>query len=199
VVGEALTGVCAVVCCEGEPGSVAVEGARLRELTRDAGATELDPSLAERWWDRRYEFYGPPHHPELPAIWGTIDVVATYARIAGVHAALQEAVARRYAHVGLQLRMHYSHWYRWGTMIYARFLVPDGPGGEEALTLHDRIWEDAIGAVLAAGGVISHHHGIGLKLAPYMQAQQGPALETLRAIKSAIDPQGIMNPGKLGL
>ena len=42
----------------------------------------------------------------------------------------------------LQLRMHFSHWYSWGTMIYARFVVPDGGGGPEAVELHDRIWED---------------------------------------------------------
>ena len=92
VVGEQLEGVCAVVCCEGEPAAVSVEGSRTIELAREAGARELDPALAERWWDRRYEFYKPPHHPELPAIWGTIDVVATYARIGAVHAALGRAV-----------------------------------------------------------------------------------------------------------
>ena len=59
------------------------------------------------------------------------------------------------------LRMHYSHWYRWGTMIYARFLVPEGD-----LELHDRIWHDGITAVLEAGGVMNDHHGVGLKLAP---------------------------------
>src|SRR4051794_8502236 len=197
VVGEDLDGVCAVVCFEGEPAAVAAEGARTVELARGEGARELDPALAERWWDRRYEFYKPPHHPELPAVWGTIDVVATYRNLLGVHRALQTAVRDRYAPEGLQLRMHFSHWYRWGAMIYARFLVPDG--GADALALHDGIWEDGITAVLAAGGVMNDHHGVGLKLGPYMAAQHGPALEVLRRIKSAVDPLGIMNPGKLGL
>jgi len=197
VVGEALEGVCAVVCCEGEAAAVSLEGSRTVELARAVGARELDPALAERWWDRRYEFYKPPHHPELPSIWGTIDVVGTYTNIVGVHEALKTSVRDRYADQGLQLRMHFSHWYRWGTMIYARFLIPDG--GEDALTLHDQIWEDGITAVLAAGGVMNDHHGVGLKLAPYMAAQHGPALDTLRRIKTALDPTGIMNPGKLGL
>src|SRR3954453_5681934 len=197
VVGEQLDGVCAVVCFEGEPAAVAVEAARTVELARGEGARELDPALAERWWERRYEFYKPPHHPELPAIWGTIDVVATYRDLLGVHRALQTAVRDGYADRGLQLRMHFSHWYRWGTMIYARFLVPEG--GEEALELHDRIWADGIGAILAAGGVMNDHHGVGLKLGPYMQAQHGPALDAMRRIKSSLDPLGIMNPGKLGL
>src|SRR3954452_25434269 len=197
VVGEALEGVCAVVCFEGEPTAVAAEGARTVELAREEGARELDPALGRIWWDRRYEFYKPPHHPELPSVWGTIDVVASYTRIHDVHRALQVAVRERYAPEGLQLRMHFSHWYRWGTMIYARFLVPDG--GPDAGALHDRIWHDGITAVLEAGGVMNDHHGVGLKLAPYMAAQHGASLEALRRIKSALDPLGIMNPGKLGL
>jgi alkyldihydroxyacetonephosphate synthase len=197
VVGEALEGVCAVVCCEGEPGSVALESTRTVDLARNVGARELDPAFGQRWWDRRYDFYKPPHHPELPSIWGTIDVVATYANIEAVHEALKVAVRDRYAGHGLQLRMHFSHWYRWGTMIYARFLIPDG--GDDALALHDQIWEDGITAVLAAGGVMNDHHGVGLKLAPFMAAQHGPALDVLRRVKTALDPTGIMNPGKLGL
>lgn len=197
VVGEALDGVCAIVACEGEAAAVEVEIARVLELARASGARELDPVLARRWWERRYDFYAPPHHPELPSIWGTIDVVATYARIGAVRDALREAVADRYAHTGLRLRIHFSHWYAWGTMLYARFLIPDG--AEDALTLHDQIWEDAVTAVLAAGGVINDHHGVGLKLGRYMESQHGAAFDTLRRIKSAIDPLGIMNPGKLGL
>jgi alkyldihydroxyacetonephosphate synthase len=198
VVGEALSGVVAIVVFEGgEPGVVAAERAATIELARTEGARELDPALSQTWWDRRYDFYKPPHHPELPAIWGTIDVVASYSRIHAVHAALKSAVRDRYAPEGLQLRMHFSHWYRWGTMIYARFLIPDG--GPDALALHDRVWSDGVTAVLAAGGVMNDHHGVGLKLAPFMQAQHGPGLEALRSVKSALDPHGIMNPGKLGL
>src|SRR3954449_5076111 len=197
VVGEDLEGVCAVVCCEGEPAAVALEASRTVELARGVGARELDPALAERWWDRRYEFYRPPHHPELPSIWGTIDVVGTYTNILDVHEALKTAVRDGYTGRGLQLRMHFSHWYRWGTMIYARFLIPDG--GEDALRLHDQIWDDGITSVLAAGGVMNDHHGVGLKLAPYMERQHGRALGVMRRVKSALDPLGIMNPGKLGL
>jgi len=199
VVGAPLEGVCAVVACEGEAAAVDVELARIAELARAHAAVELDPALAERWWDRRYDFYAPPHHPELPAIWGTVDVVATYARIGAVHAALIEAVRDRYAGIGLKLRVHFSHWYPWGTMLYARFLIPDGGRDGDALALHDRIWEDAVTAVLGAGGVINDHHGVGLKLGRYMEAQHGAAFGTLRRIKAAIDPLGIMNPGKLGL
>ena len=67
---------------------------------REAGAELLDPALGQRWWDRRYDFYHPPHQPELPAIWGTLDVVATYARIEAVYDALHTAVREPYATPG---------------------------------------------------------------------------------------------------
>jgi FAD/FMN-containing dehydrogenase len=46
--------------------------------------------------------------------------------------------------------------------------------------------------------VMNDHHGVGVKLAPYMRAQHGAALDTLQKIKEVLDPNGIMNPRKLG-
>src|SRR5215208_2092684 len=197
VVGEDLSGVYTVLAFEGDSAAVEVEERRTLELAREAGGELLDPALGERWWDRRYDFYHPPHQPELPSIWGTLDVVATYARIEAVYDALVRAVREPYASTGLELRMHFSHWYPWGTMIYGRFVVPDG--GPDALALHDRIWEDGMTAALDAGGVMNDHHGVGLKLGPFMRRQHGAALDTMARIKSALDPHGVMNPGKMGL
>jgi alkyldihydroxyacetonephosphate synthase len=106
-------------------------------------------------------------------------------------------VREPYADVGLELRMHFSHWYPWGTMIYGRFVVPDG--GPDALALHDRIWEDGMTAALEAGGVMNDHHGVGIKLGPYMRRQHGGGLDAMRQIKAALDPNNVMNPGKMGL
>jgi alkyldihydroxyacetonephosphate synthase len=197
VVSSDLSGVATVLCFEGEPGVVAAEAAATLALAREAGAVILGGNVAQTWWDHRYDFYHPPHRPELPAIWGTIDVVAKYSKILAVYAALKEAIEKPYAARGLRLKIHFSHWYAWGTMIYGRFQVPDG--GPDALELHDQIWEDGVRAALNAGAVMNDHHGVGLKLAPYMRAQQGVAFGMLRRIKDALDPNGIMNPGKMGL
>jgi alkyldihydroxyacetonephosphate synthase len=197
VVGEDLSGVYTVLAFEGEAEAAELEERRTLAIAGEAGAHVLDPALGQRWWDRRYDFYHPPHQPELPAIWGTLDVVATYARIEAVYEALHSAVREPYRDTGLQLRMHFSHWYAWGTMIYGRFVVPDG--GPDALALHDRIWEDGMTAALDAGAVINDHHGVGIKLGPYMRRQHGAALDSIRRIKSALDPHDVMNPGKLGL
>ena len=75
----------------------------------------------------------------------------------------------------------------WGTMIYGRFVVPDG--GPDALALHDRIWEDGMTAALDAGGVMNDHHGVGIKLGPYMRRQHGGALGRDAADQGRAGPQ----------
>jgi len=52
---------------------------------------------------------------------------------------------------------------------------------------------------LEMGGTITAEHGTGLARAPYIEKQLGPALDVMRSIKKALDPNGILNPGKMGL
>jgi FAD/FMN-containing dehydrogenase len=53
-------------------------------------------------------------------------------------------------------------------------------------------------AVLALGGTITGEHGTGLTKKKFMVQQHGPrAVAAMRAIKAALDPDGILNPGKL--
>lgn len=52
---------------------------------------------------------------------------------------------------------------------------------------------------LEFGGTITAEHGIGVARGPYMKKQLGPAFHVMRSIKNALDPNGILNPGKLGL
>jgi len=53
--------------------------------------------------------------------------------------------------------------------------------------------------VLAEGGNLSHHHGVGINRARFVAEALGNGHGVLQAVKSALDPQGILNPGKLGL
>jgi len=52
---------------------------------------------------------------------------------------------------------------------------------------------------LEMGGTVTAEHGTGLARAPYIEKQLGPALDVMRTIKNALDPNNILNPGKLGL
>ncbi|WP_299935293.1 FAD-linked oxidase C-terminal domain-containing protein [uncultured Pelagimonas sp.] len=52
-------------------------------------------------------------------------------------------------------------------------------------------------SALRLGGTVSGEHGIGMGKTAYMHAEHGPALAYMRAIKTALDPKGILNPGKI--
>ena len=72
---------------------------------------------------------------------------------------------------------------------------PDDPAEHAtALDVHDRMVRRA----LAMGGTCTGEHGVGYGKLAYMGAEHdAAALDAMRAIKHALDPHGILNPGKL--
>jgi alkyldihydroxyacetonephosphate synthase len=61
------------------------------------------------------------------------------------------------------------------------------------------LWDAGTRAVLAHGGNLSHHHGVGLNRARFVREALGSGFTVLQAMKTALDPNGILNPGKMGL
>ena len=198
IVGRDLTDPTALLMFEGEAEVAEAEADATMRMLTEQGGTRLEPELCSTWWERRYDFYHPPHYPTLPSMWGTIDAVATYDRILAVYEAIRGAMTQ-FEPSGLRLRTHFSHWYEWGTMIYPRFVIADVTPLPDPVALYKDIWRAGVEAVLDAGGVMNDHHGVGATLAPYVERQWGAAFQTLIALKQALDPANVMNPGKLGL
>lgn len=59
--------------------------------------------------------------------------------------------------------------------------------------------EELVKTALEMRGTLSAEHGTGLTRSPHIELQLGPAMEVMRKIKQALDPNGILNPGKMGL
>ena len=71
------------------------------------------------------------------------------------------------------------------------------PGNAEELAAAKRVATRMAERALAVGGTITGEHGVGIGKRPLMRAQHGDAVKVMAAIKAALDPTGIMNPGKL--
>ncbi|HEY4456151.1 MAG TPA: FAD-binding oxidoreductase [Pseudonocardiaceae bacterium] len=91
---------------------------------------------------------------------------------------------------------HVSHAYETGASLYFTVLVPRATDAVDQ-------WQRAKAAaceVIANGplGTISHHHAVGVDHAPYLPTEVGSlGIEVLSAVKSTLDPTGVLNPGKL--
>jgi D-lactate dehydrogenase (cytochrome) len=71
------------------------------------------------------------------------------------------------------------------------------PGDEAELAAAKRVAGRMAERALAVGGTITGEHGVGLGKRPLMRAQHGEAIGVMAAIKAALDPETIMNPGKM--
>ena len=126
-----------------------------------------------------------------------MDTVATYSNIEKIYWAMKEAVEQ---FEGVRFIAHFSHWYEWGTIMYDRFIMDNPPSDpEEVFQLHNEIWNAGVRAALANGGAVNDHHGIGIKLGRMMREAYGPSMKVFEGLKKTLDPNGIMNPYKMGI
>ena len=71
------------------------------------------------------------------------------------------------------------------------------PGDAREFATISRLSERLVERALKFGGTCSGEHGVGVGKLKYLEAEHGAALDVMRAIKRAIDPNNLMNPGKL--
>jgi alkyldihydroxyacetonephosphate synthase len=198
-VGTPYVGPLMVVMCDGRQGLVDYETAAITALAEKAGGTSLGADIAQTWWDGKYKPYANGKLPQPPLMYGTFDQVARFADLPKIYRAKKKVVEEEFAQYGARYTAHLSHWYDWGAMLYDRFYVDEPPADPaEAMALHDALWDAGIRAGMRNGGVLNDHHGVGIKLGRFMRIQHGAGFELMLALKRAWDPDGIMNPGKLG-
>ena len=188
-----------VVGLEGEAESVARRRAlTVRELRR-GGAAFLGQAAGRSWEHGRYE--GPYLRDtlmEMGALVETLETSHTWSRLGELHRAVGTAIADSLSAQGTPglVFCHLSHAYADGASLYFTFVARARAGDE--IAQWRAVKRAASEAIVAGGGTITHHHGVGRDHASYMEAEIGRSgLDVLRAVKAQLDPAGIMNPGKL--
>jgi D-lactate dehydrogenase (cytochrome) len=71
------------------------------------------------------------------------------------------------------------------------------PANAAELEVAERLNERMVMRALAMGGTCTGEHGVGIGKKEYLHAEHGPALDVMRTIKHALDPDNRMNPGKM--
>ena len=178
----------------GTPAAVAEQAAVAQELTAGHGAHEFrwasDAAERTRLWQARHDGYWAalalkPGHRGM-----TTDAIVPVSRltelIVGAKADILASglTAPIVGHVG-------------DGNFHTVILVPDGAAGLEAAWALDQL---IVARALALGGSCSGEHGVGLGKRVFLEAEHGTdTLDVMRQIKHALDPRGILNPGKIFL
>jgi alkyldihydroxyacetonephosphate synthase len=93
---------------------------------------------------------------------------------------------------------HLSHLYADGAGFYITYIFPRSEDPHETLSTWRAAKRSASNAILDGGGTISHQHGVGLDHRDDLPGEKGPlGVQLIRAFAQAVDPAGILNPGKL--
>jgi alkyldihydroxyacetonephosphate synthase len=172
---------------------------RASDLCYKYGAQDLGREPGNLWWEHRYDFYFPPGTLDFPWMFGTMDTMATFDKIENLYWTKKQAIEEGYADWDVRYIAHFSHWYPYAAMVYDRFIIEEPPQDpEQAIKLHNEIWDLGVNTSLECGGVINEHHGVGLKLARHVRSQYGSAYQILEALKDGLDPYHLFNPGKMG-
>jgi len=111
------------------------------------------------------------------------------------------ALARIRAEIPAQFTLlggHSSHSYLNGTnMYFVYYYKIDVDPTEERTTYHDPIQNIIVEETLKLGGSMCHHHGVGKHRTHFLAEEYGSSLYMLETLKSAFDPNGIMNRGTI--
>ena len=197
--GGARSGGCLVVTgYEGAAGEAADRRAGARVALRAAGGELLGEEPGAAWAEGRYRApYLRDALLDAGAFAETLETAGFWPALPRLYEAVRGALTETLTAAGTPplIMCHISHVYETGASLY--FTVV-GARGDDPLGAWERAKRAASDAILECGGTITHHHGVGTDHRPWYAREIGPlGVAALRAVKSTLDPAGILNPGVL--
>jgi alkyldihydroxyacetonephosphate synthase len=190
-------GCLAVVGYEGSAEDVQARRAAGARVLEAAGG-QIEPGAGEAWERDRYRApYLRDALLDAGALVDTLETVTFWSALRGTYRAVADALRDSLSAQGTPpvVLCHVSHVYPAGASLY--FTVGCAQA-EDPVKQWRAAKAAASDAILAAGGSITHHHGVGLDHRDWYEREVGElALRALRAVKAQLDPAGIMNPGVL--
>ncbi len=167
---------------------------RIRAICRKKGGLYLSGYPVRKWENSRFE---DPYLREALNDFGividTLETTVTWDKLQRVHNSVRAFIKERPHTICMT---HSSHFYAQGTNLYFIFIAKT-----DTIEEYKTFQEGIIERIEVSGGSLSHHHGVGKMMAPWMERHLGAVqMGALRACKSFFDPHNIMNPGgTLGL
>jgi alkyldihydroxyacetonephosphate synthase len=165
------------------------------EETAHGHAEPLDVGLVGTWLEHRNDVSALEALISRGFVVDTMEVSGSWRALPEMYVRATEAI-RNVEHT-IVASAHQSHSYPDGGCLY--FTFAGKPPEDQREAYYRAAWDAGQRAVLAAGGALSHHHGVGLNRSRFVPEALGAGFDVLQSVKDALDANGILNPGKLGL
>jgi alkyldihydroxyacetonephosphate synthase len=185
-----------ILVMEGDKELVDLENEISQTLCRKYEGIECGEEPVLHWFSTRFNVKEASEFAPHELIFDTIEVSVTWDKSLDLYNSMISAM-ENIAGVIIAFA-HASHFYPQGVCFYFSF-GGTPVKGVEPNDFYKSVWNAAMRGCIDAGGSISHHHGIGLMRAPWLKEELGQSFETLKKLKKTLDPNNIMNPGKMGL
>ncbi|NNH74300.1 FAD-binding oxidoreductase [Nocardia uniformis] len=198
-IGGATVGGClAITTFEGTPAHVEARKGEAEALLTAAGGTALGETPAREWEHGRFNApYLRDALLDVGILCETLETATEWSNLANLKAKVTQALTDSLTAQGTPalVMCHISHTYQTGASLYFTVIAKQA---DDPITQWATAKRAAGDAIVAAAGTITHHHAVGADHRPWMTDEIGDlGVQVLRAVKQAIDPTGILNPGKL--
>ena len=184
-----------LVLDEGNEQLVAATMHIVQQYATTNNAIVADTALVEKWLSHRNDTSALQALTKKGFVVDTIEVAAPWSQLMHVNDAVVQAILQ--VPHARSATCHLSHSYLDGACVYFTFAAT--PPAEEFEKTYVALWDAAQRAALLAGANLSHHHGVGLNRNRFMTEALGTGMKVLQSLKTTLDPNNILNPGKLGL
>jgi alkyldihydroxyacetonephosphate synthase len=194
-----------VLSAEGPPPLVGATIGAVEEMAARVDHTPVPGEEVRAWFENLN--WGPDRIEEerrsmleRPHLGYTTEVSVDWSRTAELYDAVMHGIRATFPRAEdlTLLGAHSSHSYQTGTNLYFVYdydvrVEPRQEIEEYHLPLNAIIVEEA----LRVGGSMAHHHGVGKYRTPWIREEHGSGYLLLSALKRALDPDNVMNPGSL--
>jgi alkyldihydroxyacetonephosphate synthase len=196
------SGCLVVIGFEGSAAEIRHRRRGVRRVLRSEKAAPLGAGAGRSWEHNR--FSGPYLRDTLldeGVLAETLETATTWSQLPGLYDGVREALSSSLTREGRTplIGCHISHVYPAGASLYFTVLAAAQSGAEVKQWAAAK--EAANRAIVAAHGTVSHHHAVGTAHRDFVTTDLGGdglvGVTALRAVKAALDPAGILNPGKL--
>ena len=184
-----------LVLDEGNEQLVAATMHIVQQYANENHAIAADTALVEKWLSHRNDTSALQSLTKKGFVVDTIEVAAPWSQLMRVNDAVVQSLLQ--VPHARSATCHLSHSYLDGACVYFTFAAT--PPAEEFEKTYVALWDAAQRAALQAGANLSHHHGVGLNRNRFMSEALGTGMKVLQSLKTTLDPNNILNPGKLGL